>query len=219
MKKYILITLALVGYIAKANAQYIEAAKTVLNFAKKSKEEMIAEELREMNKKLEIANKESILNKLSNIEQQYYLSAAEDFLFKVNDYIKKGKEINAVYDREEAVLLKMKELERIYSTSFSGAERKDLKVTTGNVLKQTGDLVDLASSIISDGNFRMTSEERRNYLKEILTDISRVEGILDEQIYTAKMFLFYKAREKEDKKAKENFEKELERKQQILNNM
>ena len=172
-----------------------------------------------INKKLETSNKESVLNKLSNLKQEDYLSKAEDFLTKVDAYIKKGREIKEIYEKEESILLKVKEMDRIYRVSFSGGNRGDLKETTEKIFKKTGELVDLASGVITDNNYRLSSEERRNYLKEILADLTRIEVIIDNRIYTAKEYIAFKQSQREQEKMKRDFENELKRKQEILNRM
>ena len=203
MRTFFITLFLLISYVV--NAQYVEAAKAVLSFAKKSKEEMMTEELMKINKKLETSNKESVLNKLSNLKQE--------------DYIKKGREIKEIYEKEESILLKVKEMDRIYRVSFSGGNRGDLKETTEKIFKKTGELVDLASGVITDNNYRLSSEERRNYLKEILADLTRIEVIIDNRIYTAKEYIAFKQSQREQEKMKRDFENELKRKQEILNRM
>ena len=217
MRTFFITLFLLISYVV--NAQYVEAAKAVLSFAKKSKEEMMTEELMKINKKLETSNKESVLNKLSNLKQEDYLSKAEDFLTKVDAYIKKGREIKEIYEKEESILLKVKEMDRIYRVSFSGGNRGDLKETTEKIFKKTGELVDLASGVITDNNYRLSSEERRNYLKEILADLTRIEVIIDNRIYTAKEYIAFKQSQREQEKMKRDFENELKRKQEIFNRM
>lgn len=199
-----------------ANAQYLEVAKEVLG---QGSNKAIITELERLNAKLTALNKTSVANELNTLRQKEILSKAEDLLSKVDDYIKKGEEIKQIYKKEEEILLQLKEVQRLYSNGALSQIKGNASQVTRQVLSQTNQLLDLSSDIVSNSIFRMSSEERRNYLKEILADLTQTQSILNEQIYLGKQYMLHKEEQKRKQKDREDFEKELRQKREILNRM
>lgn len=192
--KTFLITVLMTSISLTANAQ-------LFGYSSDSQLAAINEKLMNLNWKLKKNNRNAIKNKLSNLAikkltaQGYDISKmAEDALWFVAPYVSQGEEINKVYDAEERILKKLKYLSKIgkmNNVEIGKSVNQSFKIA----LKNTGGLVDTAIGICSDKNYRMSNEERRNYLKEILQKVLRIEGDIDEQISVIKQLQIIKERE------------------------
>lgn len=153
---------------------------------------------------------QNYLSKIINQDNLNLAKQVEDYYWKVDGYLKQGKEINEIYDKEEIIIQKMKQVQKIYKGS-RGVNVKELTSTVNNVLNQTMGLVDLAASLVSDDNYRLSTEERRQYLKELMSELNDIEQILDEQLHTAGIVKIYQEQSKQKEIDRREFEKSLEK--------
>jgi len=113
-----------------------------------------------------------------------FIKQVEDYMWKADEYLKKGREIQMIYNKEEDILKKLKELRRNAAnygnldgnTNLINSLNKNISVTLNNV----GTLVDGAQTILGDNNTRMSTAERREFLKETIGRLMIIENVLDE---------------------------------------
>lgn len=113
-----------------------------------------------------------------------FIKQVEDYMWKADEYLKKGREIQMIYNKEEDILKKLKELKRNAAnygnldgnTNLINSLNKNISVTLNNV----GTLVDGAQTILGDNNTRMSTTERREFLKETIGKLMIIESVLDE---------------------------------------
>lgn len=113
-----------------------------------------------------------------------FIKQVEDYMWKADEYLKKGREIQMIYNKEEDILKKLKELKRNAANygnldgnaNLINSLNKNISVTLNNV----GSLVDGAQTILGDNNTRMSTAERRDFLKETIGKLMIIENVLDE---------------------------------------
>ena len=130
-------------------------------------------------------------NKIENYAQKIlgqknldFIKQVEDYMWKADEYLKKGREIQMIYNKEEDILKKLKELKRNAANygnldgnaNLINSLNKNISVTLNNV----GSLVDGAQTILGDNNTRMSTAERRDFLKETIGKLMIIENVLDE---------------------------------------
>ncbi len=155
----------------------------------------IAKELAVLNGQVKILNETSASNKFENLSSKVinkdnleFVEKVEETYWKVDGYLKRGEEIRNVLNREKEILNKLKDL-RSVSGKLSFNNRNEVINATKGVLQTVGNLVDTAIGLVSDNQYRMTTEERRSYLKEIDSGLKSLGNSLDNQIYNVKYFI------------------------------
>lgn len=126
---------------------------------------------------------ENYAQKILGQKNLAFLKEVEDYMWKADEYLKKGREIQMIYDKEEEILKKLKEVKKNAAnygrieanTSLVSSLNKNISTTLNNV----GALVDGAQAILGDRNARMTTAERREILKETLGKMMIIESVLD----------------------------------------
>ena len=124
---------------------------------------------------------ENYAQKILGQKNLAFLKEVEDYMWKADEYLKKGREIQMIYDKEEEILKKLKEVKKNAAnygrieanTSLVSSLNKNISATLNNV----GALVDGAQAILGDRNARMTTE-RREILKETLGKMMIIESVL-----------------------------------------
>mgnify|MGYP000598857807 FL=1 len=130
---------------------------------------------------------ENYAQKILGQKNLAFLKEVEDYMWKADEYLKKGREIQMIYDKEEEILKKLKEVKKNAAnygrieanTSLVNSLNKNISTTLNNV----GALVDGAQAILGDRNARMTTAERREILKETLGKMMIIESVLDNMNY------------------------------------
>lgn len=135
-------------------------------------------------------NAVNLENKYENYAQKIlgqnnlaFIQQVEDYMWRANDYLKKGREIQMIYNKEEQILKKLKDFKKTASkygnldgnTSLISSVDKNISTTLNSV----GTLVDGAQAILGDNNIRMTTAERREILKETIGKLMIIENVLD----------------------------------------
>ena len=151
---------------------------------------IINSSLATLNTLLSKQNTTSMDNKIENYKQRLlgqdnfdFIKKVEDYMWKADEYLKKGREIQMIYDKEEDILKKLQAIKRNtskyrkFETSVSFVNEISKNVST--TLKQVGVLVDDAHTILGDKNTRMSTEGRRDVLKETLSKLVIIERSLD----------------------------------------
>lgn len=96
-------------------------------------------------------------------------------MWKADEYLKKGREIQMIYDKEEDILKKLQTIKRNTSKyakfETSASYINEINKSIGGTLNQIGTLVDDAQMVLSDKSTRMTTEGRRDILKETLSKL------------------------------------------------
>jgi len=137
-------------------------------------------------------------NRMENYKQRIlgaknfdFIKQVEDYMWKADEYLKKGREIQMIYNKEEDILKKLKTIKKTaskYGNSDLGINAvNSVNQTIRGTLSQIGGMVDDAQSILGDKNVRMDTEGRLNILKETLAKLIIVERRLDEIIYARNM--------------------------------
>ena len=137
-------------------------------------------------------------NRMENYKQRIlgaknfdFIKQVEDYMWKADEYLKKGREIQMIYNKEEDILKKLKTIKKNaskYGNSDLGINAVySVNQTIRGTLSQIGGMVDDAQSILGDKNVRMDTEGRLNILKETLAKLIIVERRLDEIIYARNM--------------------------------
>ena len=130
---------------------------------------------------------ENYAQKILGQKNLAFFKEVEDYMWKADEYLKKGREIQMIYDKEEEILKKLKEVKKNAAnygrieanTSLVNSLNKNISTTLNNV----GALVDGAQAILGDRNARMTTAERREILKETLGKMMIIESVLDNMNY------------------------------------
>jgi hypothetical protein len=144
-----------------------------------------------LNGLLEDQNVTSKDNKYENYAQRIlgnknldFIKKVEDYMWKADEFLKKGREIQMIYNKEEDILKKLQMIKRNSSkyASLEGGVNSlnTLNKTIRGTLSLVGGMVDNAQAILGDKNARMDTEGRRNILKETLSELIMVEMRLDQ---------------------------------------
>ena len=132
-------------------------------------------------------------NKFENYAQKIlgqknlaFIQQVEEYMWKADEYLKRGREIQMIYDKEEDILKKLKELKR-NASKYGQLEGGDantmltsLNKKVSSTLNSVGALVDGAQTILGDKNTRMSTGERREILKETIGKLMIIENVLDD---------------------------------------
>lgn len=154
--------------------------------------------MQELNALMKAQKGTSYDNKVENYKQRIlgaknfdFIKQVEDYMWKADEYLKKGREIQMIYNKEEDILKKLKTIKKTaskYGNSDLGINTiNSVNQTIRGTLSQIGGMVDDAQSILGDKNVRMDTEGRLNILKETLAKLIIVERRLDEIIYARNM--------------------------------
>lgn len=149
---------------------------------------VINKQLIALNKVIAATKKTGYMNKVENYKQRIlgennldFIHKVEDYMWKADEFLKKGQEIKMIYDKEEDILKKLNQLKR--STSkYGNLDGRAYSAFTSSIrgtLSQVGGMVDNAQSILGDENTRMSTEGRREVLKETLAELVAIEASLD----------------------------------------
>lgn len=132
-------------------------------------------------------------NKFENYAQKIlgqknlaFIQQVEQYMWQADEYLKRGREIQMIYDKEEDILKKLKELKR-NASKYGQLEGGDantmltsLNKKVSSTLNSVGALVDGAQTILGDKNTRMSTGERREILKETIGKLMIIENVLDD---------------------------------------
>lgn len=131
-------------------------------------------------------------NKFENYAQKIlgqknlaFIQQVEEYMWKADEYLKRGREIQMIYDKEEDILKKLKELKRNASKygQLEGGNANTILTSVNkkvsSTLNSVGTLVDGAQTILGDKNTRMSTGERREILKETIGKLMIIESVLD----------------------------------------
>ena len=133
-----------------------------------------------------------------------FIGEIEDTYWKVSDYLKKGEEMRNILGMEEKILKQISELRKeVSSSGLSRSSIQDFYHLTHNILKNTGTLVDTSIDIVSDDKLRMTHEERRKQLQEILGGLRLTSNTLNDKIISVRQ---YRRLNEQSKKQKQMME-------------
>ena len=142
-----------------------------------------------------------------------FIGEIEDTYWKVSDYLKKGEEMRNILGMEEKILKQISELRKeVSSSGLSRASIQDFYHLTHNILKNTGTLVDTSIDIVSDDKLRMTHEERRKQLQEILGGLRLTSNTLNDKIISVRQ---YRRLNEQSKKQKQMMEQQRKRMENI----
>lgn len=127
---------------------------------------------------------ETVNNTKQTLDQLGLSKAAEQYLLLVPQYLKQGAEINQILAKEQQVVRKIQNLSNLLNkNNIPQSVRNIILNNAGQLLGFTGDAVDMGLSLLTDNQFRMETESRRNYLKEIsakmdliLSALGTIEG-------------------------------------------
>ena len=142
-----------------------------------------------------------------------FIGEIEDTYWKVSDYLKKGEEMRNILGMEEKILKQISELRKeVSSSGLSRSSIQDFYHLTHNILKNTGTLVDTSIDIVSDDKLRMTHEERRKQLQEILGGLRLTSNTLNDKIISVRQ---YRRLNEQSKKQKQMMEQQRKRMENI----
>jgi hypothetical protein len=133
-----------------------------------SDNQQLLEELRNLNSVLQ--DKKEIQEEIRDRQKR-----EEEALYIVPDYIKNGSNINNILDSEVNILRLIQQLRNVAQTG-------NLNSFIQPIMNILGKEVDSAIKICSDNNYRMTADERLNYLREIDANMLRLEQRLKDKI-------------------------------------
>lgn len=152
-----------------------------------------------LNSLLAKQNTTTMDNKIENYKQRLlgkdnfdFIKKVEDYMWKADEYLKKGREIQMIYDKEEDILKKLQTIKRNTSKyakfETSASYINEINKSIGGTLNQIGTLVDDAQMVLSDKSTRMTTEGRRDILKETLSKLIIIERSLDNIILQGEIY-------------------------------
>lgn len=137
-------------------------------------------------------------NKFENYAQKIlgqknlaFIQQVEEYMWKADEYLKRGREIQMIYDKEEDILKKLKELKRNTSRygQLEGGNANTILTSVNkkvsSTLNSVGTLVDGAQAVLGDKNTRMSTGERREILKETIGKLMIIESVLDNMNHQA----------------------------------
>lgn len=118
---------------------------------------------------------ETIANTKQTLDQLGISKAAEDFLKKVPMYLKQGNEIKQILSKEQVVVRKIQNLNNLFNANNIPQSTRNLLLNSATgLLNASGDAVDLGLNLLTDDMFRMETENRREYLKEISAQMDSI---------------------------------------------
>lgn len=134
---------------------------------------------------------ENLLHRLLGEKNLAFIQQVEDYMWQADEFLKKGREIQMIYNKEEDILKKLRRIKN-NTPSFQNFENSEhiLKEFTQNitsVISNVSAMVDDAQTILGKDKVRMSSEERRAFLKEILSNLILVEMKLDRILHKQNM--------------------------------
>lgn len=152
-------------------------------------------------------------SKILDEKKLKFIGEIEDTYWKVSDYLKKGEEMRNILGMEEKILKQISELRKeVSSSGLSRSSIQDFYHLTHNILKNTGTLVDTSIDIVSDDKLRMTHEERRKQLQEILGGLRLTSNTLNDKIISVRQ---YRRLNEQSKKQKQMMEQQRKRMENI----
>ena len=173
--------------------------------------EAINTQLGELNA-IMIDNKaENYAQKLLGKDNIEFVKNVEDYMWKADEFLKKGREIQMIYNKEEEILTKLKRIDRMASNyKIDGKTYGSISGSVRGILSQVGGLVDDAQSILGDENTRMSTEGRRDILKETISKLTIIEMRLDEIVFNNKKEKTARDILKKDKEYQDDVRKSME---------
>lgn len=157
---------------------------------------IINKQLIALNKIIAATKKTGYMNKVENYKQRIlgennldFIHKVEDYMWQADEYLKKGQEIKMIYDKEEDILKKLNQLKRSTSRygNLDGSTYSAFTSSIRGTLSKVGGMVDNAQAILGDENTRMSTEGRREILKETLAELVAIEASLDNIITKNKL--------------------------------
>jgi oligoendopeptidase F len=127
----------------------------------------------------------------------------DEILYRVDSYLKKGQEINSILDKETQIVTQYKNLSSYLSQNATSSMRQNVMDSATGILKNTGSLVDMALSVLTDDIYRMDTEQRRSYLKEIDGNLSSLKSLMNDLIIRSESSVLLKKRLDEERKMRE----------------
>ncbi|PWN59976.1 hypothetical protein [Chryseobacterium oncorhynchi] len=123
---------------------------------------------------------EAVNTQKNTLDQLGLSKDQESLLWKVPGYLKQGMEIKNILKKENQVIQSISQINSsLNSSGISGEERSNIMSQAYSLLQSTGQIVDMAVSLMSDNSYRMDNNERRNYLKDIDNTLSSVLGMVN----------------------------------------
>jgi hypothetical protein len=130
-------------------------------------------------------------NKFENYAQKIlgqknlaFIQQVEQYMWQADEYLKRGREIQMIYDKEETILKKLRELKKNASRygrlEGNGNALASVNKRISSTLSNIGALVDDAQTVLEDKNTRMSTGERREVLKETIGKLMIIESVLDD---------------------------------------
>lgn len=127
----------------------------------------------------------------STAASEGYLHSVEQALVIVSNSLKTGIEFNNILNSEARIIKKVRDLNSfMIKNKISNKDtQRQVSDNISSCLKATSSLVDLAIDVLSDNVYRMDTEQRRSYLKDITSQLSRVEYIVDKLSSNIKVYI------------------------------
>lgn len=130
-------------------------------------------------------------NKFENYAQKIlgqknlaFIQQVEQYMWQADEYLKRGREIQMIYDKEETILKKLRELKKNASRYGQLEGNRNVLASVNKRISSTlsniGALVDDAQTVLGDKNTRMSTGERREVLKETIGKLMIIESVLDD---------------------------------------
>ena len=130
-------------------------------------------------------------NKFENYAQKIlgqknlaFIQQVEQYMWQADEYLKRGREIQMIYNKEETILKKLRELKKNASRygqlAGNGNALASVNKRISSTLSNIGALVDDAQTVLGDKNTRMSTGERREVLKETIGKLMIIESVLDD---------------------------------------
>ena len=130
-------------------------------------------------------------NKFENYAQKIlgqknlaFIQQVEQYMWQADEYLKRGREIQMIYNKEETILKKLRELKKNASRygqlEGNGNALAAVNKRISSTLSNIGALVDDAQTVLGDKNTRMSTGERREVLKETIGKLMIIESVLDD---------------------------------------
>ena len=163
----------------------------------------ILEELKELNSTLK--EKKAIQEEMRDREKR-----AEDALLIVPQYIKNGNEINSILDSEVTILKLIQQLKN----AASNLQGINITSFINPILSAMEKDVNSAIQVCTDNVYRMSAEERRNYLIQINQRMSNKMNELTIKLREIESAI---QNMEQDQKNKASFKRLMTRKQPLKN--
>lgn len=169
----------------KVSAQLVDPAQT-------AQLERLNQSMLQMLQLMMKNNATADLNKLENYDSKLLskdnlelAKKAEEKLLKVDMYLKQGREINEILDREARIIASIKDLQKMFNRPGMSVYRNTIMNYAYKYLESTGKSVDLSLNILKDGFIRMDAEGRRQMLRDINSDLVTIESSIQNLISKA----------------------------------